>query len=123
MKKIALIFALLFILPTAIFATSGCLYTSGYIYIVAGGSGAPSVPNFTYSGQASQRITASSYCVVTMGGANSCYINYSGGSAYGTLVDYSSLPCAAPIDNEVYILMIGAVGFTFYTLRNKLLVS
>ncbi len=122
--KSGLILVLILMTSFSAFATSGCLYTSsGYIYIVPGGTGGPGVPNFTYSGQASQRISASSYCVVTLGNTTSCYINYSSGSAYGTLVDYSAAPCAVPIDSKLYILMIGTIGLSSYFLRKRLILA
>ena len=119
MKKLVFFFVLLLTSYKSTLAATGCQYTSGYIYIVTGGSGGSGVPNYTYTGQSSERVQGSSYCVVVTGGANSCYINYSGGSAYGVLVNYSSLPCAAPIDSQLYILLIATTGFSFSFLRKN----
>ncbi len=119
MKKILLVIILILTSYSNNFATPGCRYTSGYIYIVPGGSGGPGVPNYTYTGQSYQRILASSYCVVVTGGSNSCYINYSSGSAYGVAVDYTALPCTVPIDSELYILIIATGALSYYLLKNK----
>lgn len=99
-----------------VIAATGCLYTSGNIYIKLGGSGGVGVPNYIYSTSA-DRVSASSYCVVAIGGSNSCYINGTSPAVYGVLVSYTSLPCS--MDNEIYLLIIATTALSYYLLKNK----
>ena len=114
MKKILLVFIIVLSFCVRVFSATGCYYTSGNIYIKPGGSGGAGVPNYTYSTTA-DRVSASSYCMVTAGGANSCFINGTSPTVYGVLVNYSAMPCS--IDNEIYIFMTAIAGFSYFLLK------
>lgn len=114
---LALVLLMLFYYPG--FSTPGCVVGGMYVYNVRDGS-VGRVPNFFLDDpQDRYRVPYGAYCVRNTGAiGTSCYVTSDArgtNSAYGTLVDYSALPC--PIDDCIPLLLTFTGFIGFYIIR------
>lgn len=114
-KKVFFVFVFAMLLANAVNATTGCIYSSGYIYYSQHGNYG-GYPNYDYS----PRIMDSSvYCVVES--SSYCRIDGSDG-VWGNIVTFSMVD-NCPIDDYICWLLLPIAGLGFIQIKKRIWLS